>query len=128
MRKRVSIAVAGIGSVALIAVAPAVLSAHAKLVRSEPKADAVLAAPPQVVRMWFDDELDPRRSTLTVWDPRGGQVDDGRGGVDLDDLDRRSMAARLKPVGRGRYTVRWRAVSADDGNVALGTFEFTVNR
>ncbi|MDQ7820789.1 MAG: copper resistance protein CopC [Armatimonadota bacterium] len=101
-------------------------AAHARLVRSEPAAGAVLRSAPREVRAWFSEELDPGRSRLSVWDARGRQVDDGRGGVDLDDLDRRSMVARLRPVGPGTYTVRWRAVSADDGFVAEGQFRFTV--
>ncbi|TMI77034.1 MAG: copper resistance protein CopC [Bacillati bacterium ANGP1] len=107
---------------------PAGLWAHATLVRSEPKAGAVLTGPPTVVRAWFDDELDPDRSTIGVWDVREHRVDDGGGGVDLSDLDRKSMMARLRAVGAGTYTVRWRAVSADDGFVAQGSFAFAVKR
>jgi copper transport protein len=102
--------------------------AHARLVRSEPTAGAVVRRAPQVVRVWFSEELDPDRSRLSVWDGRGRQVDDGRGGVDLDDLTRTSMVARLRPLGPGTYAVRWRAVSADDGFVAEGRFSFTVRR
>ncbi|TMJ00562.1 MAG: copper resistance protein CopC [Bacillati bacterium ANGP1] len=115
-------------TVTVILAVPAGLSAHAKLVRSEPKAGAVLTIPPTVVRVWFDDELDPDRSTIGVWDVREHRVDDGRGGVDLSDLDRKSMIARLRAVGAGTYTVRWRAVSADDGFVAQGSFAFAVKR
>src|SRR2546428_2705332 len=51
--------------------------AHARLLRSDPGASAVLTVPPKVVRVWFDDELDPDRSTISVWDaraPRGRQT------------------------------------------------------
>lgn len=102
--------------------------AHARLVRSEPKAGAVLTVAPRVVQVWFDDELDPDQSTIGVWDARERRVDDGHGGVDLNDLDRKSMLARLRTVGAGTYTVRWRAVSADDGFVAQGSFAFAVRR
>src|SRR2546428_9828233 len=122
--RRMRILTALTGTVVLAV--PAGLWAHAKLVRSEPKAGAVLTVPPAVVRAWFDDELDPDRSTIGVWDVREHRVDDGRGGVDLSDLDRKSMNARLRAVGVGTYTVRWRAVSADDGFVAQGSFVFAV--
>jgi len=102
--------------------------AHARLLRSDPGAGAVLTVPPKVVRVWFDDELDPDRSTISVWDAREHRVDDGRGGVDLSDLDRKSMVARLRAAGAGTYTVRWRAVSADDGFISQGRFVFTVRR
>ncbi len=101
---------------------------HATLIRSDPVAGSVLRTPPQVVRAWFDDELDPKRSSLSVWDNRGRRVDDGHGGVDLNDLDRKSMVARMKPTSTRKYTVKWRAVSADDGFVAEGAFQFTIAR
>jgi len=106
-------------------------AAHARLVRADPARGSTLATPPTVVRLWFQlggEELDPRRSVVSVWDVRGRRVDDGKGGVDLDDLDRTSMIARLKPIGPGSYTVRWRAVSSPDGSVAQGSFRFTVVR
>jgi methionine-rich copper-binding protein CopC len=83
-------------------------------------------AVPAVVRAWYNDELDPKHSALGVWDARGKRVDDGKGGVDLNDLDRKSMLARLRPLPPGVYTVRWTAVSLDDQNVAKGSFRFTL--
>lgn len=114
--------------VAMALILPPALWAHAKLVRSDPKAGTVLKISPQVVRAWFNEELDPRGSAMSVWDAARRRVDDGRGGVDLDDLDRKSMFARVRTVGNGVYAVRWRAVSADDGFVAEGGFTFTVRR
>jgi hypothetical protein len=63
---------------------------------------------------------------LTVADSRGKRVDDRKGGLDLNDLDRKSLVVRLMAIGPGRYTVRWTAVSADDANVAKGSFRFSV--
>ncbi|MDR7475727.1 MAG: copper resistance protein CopC [Armatimonadota bacterium] len=105
--------------------------AHARLVRAEPAPGSVVRMAPQVVRLWFalgGEELDPQRSTVSVWDRRGRRVDDGKGGVDLNDLDRRSMVARLPQIGPGTYTVRWKAVSVPDGNAAEGRFQFTVRK
>ncbi len=116
------------GLIAVVLATAGVASGHATLVKSDPAARAILRIPPRLVRVWFDDELDPKRSSLTVWDSRGRRVDDGLGGVDLDDLDRKSMIARMKPAGTGKYTVKWRAVSVDDGFVAQGAFQFTVTR
>jgi methionine-rich copper-binding protein CopC len=99
---------------------------HAKLLRAEPAPGSTIKVAPRVVRATFNDELDPKRSTMTVTDARARRVDDGKGGVDLDDLDRKTMIAGLRATGPGTYTVRWKAVSADDQNVAQGTFRFTV--
>ncbi len=104
--------------------------AHAKLQRAEPPPGSIVKTPPAVVRLWFsmspNEELDPRRSTVSVWDRRGRRVDDGKGGVDLNDMDRRSMIARLKPIGPGTYTVRWKAVTIPDRGLSQGSFNFTV--
>src|SRR2546428_137479 len=102
-------------TVTVVLAVPAGLWAHATLVRSEPKAGAALTGPPTVVRAWFDDELDPDRSTIGVWDVREHRVDDGGGGVDLRDLDRKSMMARPRAVGAGTDTVRWRACARGAG-------------
>ena len=85
-----------------------------------------MTAAPATVRAWFSDELVVGRSAISVWDGGGRRVDNGKGGVDLNDLDRKSLVAALKAVGPGRYTVKWRAVSADDLNVAAGEFRFTI--
>jgi len=103
-----------------------VAAAHAKLVRAEPAPGAVLRTAPRVVRAVFNEELAARGSFLVVVDARGRRVDDGKSGLDLDDLDRRTLLARLRPLGPGRYTVRWQATSADDGYVARGSYVFTV--
>lgn len=111
-----------------LAVATGPAFGHAKLLKADPRSGAQLAKPPQVVRLWFSEELDPKRSSIGVWDGHGRRVDDGKGGVDLNDLDRRSLVARLKPVRPGPYVVMWRAVSADDLNVVKGQVRFAVKR
>lgn len=104
------------------------VGAHSKLVRAVPAPGGTVKVPPKVVRAWFPEELDPKRSVLSVWDTKGRRVDDGKGGVDLDDLDRASMVVRLRPIGPGTYMVKWRAVSADDQNAAQGSYTFTLIR
>lgn len=93
--------------------------------RAQPTPGGVITRTPTHVRLWFNEELDVERSAVSVWNAQGRRVDGGKGGVDLDDLDRMSMVVRLKTLGLGIYTVRWRAVSADDLNIATGKFAFT---
>ncbi len=106
--------------------------AHAKFERAEPAPGSTLRTPPPLVRIRFtlapEESLDAQRSTIAVTDARGRRVDDGKGGVDLDDLDRRTLIARLKPLGAGTYTVRWKAVTTPDAGVAQGSFQFSVAR
>ena len=103
---------------------------HAKLLKASPAPGAKVTVAPQVVQAWFKlsagEELDAERSTISVWNAAGKRVDDGKGGVDLKDLDRLSMIVRLKPLPPGTYTVKWKAVSDPDGAVAQGRFTFTV--
>lgn len=114
------------GLLFLVAWPTSPVQAHAGLVRADPVPGAVLGRVPAVVRLWFNEELDPALSSVTVWGPRAVSVVSGKGGVDLDDLDRRSMVARLRPLRPGTYTVRWRAASADDLAVTQGSYTFTV--
>lgn len=104
--------------------------AHAKLVRAEPAPGSVQKAAPKVVRLQFElspgEYLDAKRSTLRVLDRHGRRVDDGQGGVDLNDMERASMVARLTTIGPGTYRVHWKAVSSPDLDVRQGSFPFTV--
>ena len=45
---------------------PAIVSAHAILLRSDPAIDAKLNIAPQQVRMWFSEALNPAFSTAVV--------------------------------------------------------------
>ena len=98
--------------------------------RANPAPNTTVRASPDVVRICFKiagtEGLDRRHSIISVCDASGGRVDEGRGGVDPDDPKRRSLLARLRPLGPGVYTVTWRAVSSEHGDVATGTFQFTV--
>ncbi len=123
IRLHVSIAAAVlVGSMAL---APSA-GAHAKLQRADPKPGSTIKTVPGVVRAWFSEELDAKGSALSVWDSHGKRKDDGKGGLDLNDMDHKSLIAKLQPIGPGTYTVKWTAVSTDDKNVAKGSFRFTV--
>lgn len=105
--------------------------AHAKFLRAEPAPNSTVSSAPQVVRVWFaladvNEELDAKRSILSVWDAHGKQVDDGKGGVDLNDLSHKSMVVRMQSRQPGTYTVKWKAVSSPDLEATQGSFRFAV--
>jgi len=105
--------------------------AHAKFLRAEPAPNSTVSSAPQGVRVWFtladaNEELDAKRSTLSVLDAHGKQVDDRKGGVDLNDLTHKSMIVRVQSRQPGTYTVKWKAVSSPDQEVTQGSFRFTV--
>jgi methionine-rich copper-binding protein CopC len=102
--------------------------AHAEYERSEPPAGAVIPEPPAEIHVWFTQELFRREGAnlLEVFGPSGMQVD--KKDTQIDDDDRTHMSVSL-PEGlpTGVYTVRWRTLSADDGDDDSGEFTFTVN-
>jgi methionine-rich copper-binding protein CopC len=101
--------------------------AHAEYERSEPAPDAVIAAAPTEVHIWFSQELFRRagENTLEVTGPDGSRVDTGD--AQLDDDDRKHLFVPLaENLPEGLYTVRWRNLSAEDGDTDEGEFTFTV--
>ena len=98
--------------------------AHPSLVRSLPAPNASLTRSPTTVQLWFNEELDPKGSKLTVWSETGEQVDQGSSKVSLD--DRAVIVVGLQPLSPGRYTVKWRAMADDDREVTQGSFTFRV--
>ena len=106
--------------------AAAVLS-HADYERSVPAVDEVVAEAPQQVQVWFSQELFRRegKNSLEVYgsDEQRVDLDDAA----IDDDDRKLMTVSLQSdLGDGVYVVRWRTLSADDGDDADGEFRFTV--
>jgi len=110
----------------LLLAIPSAAYAHSSLVRSEPADGEILAQSPARVSAWFNEELDSQQSILQVFDAHGAQVDNGDGGVDLNDLDHLSMFVTLPPLPEGSYRVYWKAVSAEDGDETAGDFLFGV--
>ncbi len=104
--------------------AGSVVSAHPRVVKSNPAAGAVLAKASEVVQVWFHEELDTTGSTIAVWDAKNGRVDRGDGKVNLDDRIR--LGVGLKPLRKGTDTVRWKAMPDDDKGVTQGSFRFSV--
>lgn len=101
--------------------------AHADYERSAPAADEVIAHAPQQVQVWFTQELFRRegKNSLEVYGPDGQRVDLDDDAIDDD--DRKLMTVSLQSdLADGVYTVRWRTLSADDGDDAAGEFRFTL--
>lgn len=101
-------------------------AAHSpELVKSDPPNGAVLKQAPTQVTAWFSEELITGQSTLQVFDSTGRQVDNGDGGVDLNDPDHASMIVKLPALPNGAYAARWQVV-LEDGDTTDGEFTFSV--
>ncbi len=118
----------------LVCSMPTLLFAHARLTRSLPMSNAVLAQPPAEVRCWFSEPIEVRFSTITVSratrDPVTGtlqphdRVDQGwQEGPKIV----REAAVILPPsLVPGLYLVQW-TIFAVDGHKTSGTFSWTYN-
>lgn len=136
MKRLITVWVRSYGQKGLAAVGLAVLtvawlmttaSAHALLLKSDPEHKAVLEQAPEQVGAWFGEELETQLSQMQVFNAQEKQIDSGDGRVDLTDPDHASMLVSLpESLSNGTYTVRWRAVSADDGDATEGEFFFDV--
>jgi len=101
--------------------------AHADYDRSMPSAGEVVSESPQQVQVWFTQELFRRegQNVLEVYGPNDQRADQDDAAIDDD--DRKLMSVSLQSdLPNGVYTVRWRTLSADDGDEAEGEFQFTI--
>ena len=93
------------------------------LQRAEPGVDSRLRRPPEEVKLYFSERLEPAYSSVRVLDGGGAQVDRHDGHVDR--ANPALLRATLTPLTRGTYTVRWRVLSID-ADVTEGSFTFRV--
>ena len=105
-------------------VAPGPVLAHAALEAADPAPDSTIPETPELVTADFTDRLDPGLSSLTLAGPGGTIL--ATGGVAPGDPEALQMVLRPPTLVEGVYTVGWKAVSADDGNVETGTYAFTI--
>jgi copper transport protein len=98
--------------------------AHALLVRSIPEANAVLDRAPAQVELFFSETVDPTFSTIKVLDTNAQPVDNGD--TQVDPADAAHLTVSLRSLPDGIYTVSWKALSATDSHVTLGSFPFAV--
>ena len=106
--------------VALLAIPAA---AHAQLDKPTPADKATVTQPVTVVSGTFVERVNPNGSSLVVKLVGGGTV--ATGGADPSNA-KQMLATPATPLGTGSYLVQWTTVSLDDGELARGTWTFTV--
>ena len=121
MRNLNHVGIAGLAAGAALLVAGAA-SAHAHLVRSNPPANATVAAP-RTITLTFNEKLAPAFSKFDL-----GMSDGMKMSVKtVVSKDRRSIVGT--PQGKlmaGAYKINWHAASSDDGHKMDGTLSFRV--
>jgi copper resistance protein C len=112
-----------IGSVLFAAATPERASAHAIVVRTSPPQGGVGAEDISKVDVWYDAGIRDAFAALAVVSASGERVDKRDAAIDGADPAHVSVSVnRLTP---GKYTVRYRALSAD-GHLVSGAWEFEV--
>lgn len=96
---------------------------HAFPDHQTPGAGVVLKSPPKAVQIWFDGDLEPIFSTITVEDASGRVV--AKGAVTSGQSDPTLLRVLLPELGPGTYQVRW-SVVARDGHRTEGRYTFVV--
>ena len=104
--------------------------AHAEVESCQPPINATLDSLPDVIVCTTSESMNAKRSTLSVYDSAGERVDRDNSQVDFNDTERRTISVSLdrSKARPGVYTVKWRTLSADDGDEAYGEFKLTVRR
>lgn len=103
---------------------PAVLFAHAHLLRSTPAAGAHLSSSPRDIRLVFSEAPMAPVSRVFLIGPNSDTV--RLSNIRLDSADRHTLVAEVPSVlDSGKYTLNW-STAASDGHASSGTFRFTV--
>jgi copper transport protein len=114
--------IAAIFAAFIVLATPAVLFAHARLVKSAPAANAVLDTAPTTLRLWFSERPEPRFTAIQLRDSTGAAVPLGA----PTSIDQNGLAlAVTRPLTPGPYSVVWRT-AASDGHPTNGNFSFRV--
>jgi methionine-rich copper-binding protein CopC len=97
--------------------------AHATLLQETPAAGTELGAPPDEVRLRFNEPVDAEFDPLKVYDSEANRVDEDDARIDPNDA--RVLVDGLKELPKGSYRVEWRVTSVD-GHVVSGEYGFSV--
>jgi copper transport protein len=114
--------IAALSAAITLLATPALLFAHARLVRSSPAANASLDSAPTSIGLWFSERPEPRFTTIQLLDSAGTAIQLGaptsiaQNGLSL------SIGRALAP---GLYSIVWRT-AASDGHPTNGRFSFRV--
>jgi methionine-rich copper-binding protein CopC len=103
---------------------PAVASAHAKLHSSDPAAGAILTKAPTTITLTFEQNVDPSKSDIVVYDATNKIVSTGPATVDRTNT--KQMRVSMQGNGSLTYLIAWHNVSLDDGDPDIGAFNIYI--
>jgi methionine-rich copper-binding protein CopC len=96
--------------------------AHAFLDHSDPAVGSTVQTSPEVIHLWFTQELEPAFSSVTVTDGSGATVNEP---AEIDASNRSELDVKLKTLPPGTYKVQWHVLSVDT-HTTEGDYNFHV--
>jgi methionine-rich copper-binding protein CopC len=117
------LAAPAVTAVLLALLVPGLVVAHAELDTPTPADKSTVTTPVTEVSGTFTQRVKVDGSKLLVKDASGATV--AQGGRDPGD-NQRMVATPATPLGSGSYLVEWTTISAEDDELARGTWTFTV--
>jgi methionine-rich copper-binding protein CopC len=100
-----------------------IVRAHAIIVRTSPPQGGVAETNIGKVDVWYDAGIRDAFAALAVVSASGERVD--KRDAAIDSADPAHVSVGVNPLTGGKYTVRYRALSAD-GHLVSGAWEFEV--
>ena len=107
---------------AAVLATPAILFAHARLVRSSPAANDSLPVAPTSLSLWFSEKPELRFTSIQLLDSAGASLALGQPASIAQNGVSRAIAGTLAS---GTYSVVWRT-AASDGHPTNGKFSFRI--
>lgn len=111
-------------AIAAATLAAPLAHAHATIQTSEPAANAELAQAPTVIKLGFNEAVDPAFSSIVLQDSFGKPVA-GVGKAVVEGDAKQQLKADLPALKSGGYIVRWVAIGPD-GHRRTGQYNFSV--
>ncbi|MEY8240933.1 hypothetical protein A9Q80_05235 [Cycloclasticus sp. 46_83_sub15_T18] len=99
--------------------------AHAKYERSDPGRRSVLTRSPEVIKIWFSEQLEPAYSTIVVKNKAGDVVSEQK--AVLAEGNDKLLSLTLPTLEAGKYSVFYRVLSVD-GHVVDSKFKFRIKQ
>jgi copper transport protein len=115
--------IAALSAATMVLATPALLFAHARLVRSSPGANAVLDSAPTTLGLWFSERPEPRFTVIQLLDSTGAAIPLG---APTNVAQNGLTLAITRPLPPGPYSVVWRT-AASDGHPTNGNFSFRIS-
>lgn len=101
-----------------------VVFAHANLLRSDPADGSILEESPKEIRMWFDEPVSSRFSSVQLFDAQSKAIEVN--GIQGDSSDPTLLIISMPELAPGVYSILWKVLSDTDGHFSQGLFVFGV--